>query len=236
MVFSSALGPIDGSDPKKSLEKMANYIRQLQEELEYKLANLDAANFNETGLDEISEGITEKTIQGLTLNVVNSAGDTVASIKLSSGGVEVAAAEINLSGLVTFTGLEKGTTTIDGGCIKTGEILADFVRGGVLEGVEINSDDGLVRVGMSAGVLGFGDITNFETGKIYYDVMGGKFYISAPNASVPMKIEAAGNMSIDAGTGSIIYLGTSGFEEVNIGSSGNTVRLYGDVYINGVLQ
>jgi hypothetical protein len=41
-------------------------------------------------------------------------------------------------------------------------------------------------------------------------------------------------MSIDAG--GTVYIGTSGYQDVNIGVAGNTVRLYGDVYINGVLQ
>lgn len=75
-----------------------------------------------TGLDGQVSTITQK-VDNITLRVTN--GSTSSSISLSVGGVEVSSETIQMNGLVTFTGLANGTTTIDGACIKTGTIEAD---------------------------------------------------------------------------------------------------------------
>lgn len=75
-----------------------------------------------TGLDGQVSTIEQK-VDNITLSVTN--GSTSSSISLSVGGVEVSSDTIQMNGLVTFTGLANGTTTIDGACIKTGTIEAD---------------------------------------------------------------------------------------------------------------
>ena len=75
-----------------------------------------------TGLDGQVSSITQK-VDNITLSVSN--GSTSSSISLSVGGVVVSSQNIQMNGLVTFTGLANGTTTIDGACIKTGTIEAD---------------------------------------------------------------------------------------------------------------
>lgn len=75
-----------------------------------------------TGLDGQVSTIEQK-VDNITLSVTN--GSTSSSISLSVGGVEVSSETIQMNGLVTFTGLANGTTTIDGACIKTGTIEAD---------------------------------------------------------------------------------------------------------------
>ena len=75
-----------------------------------------------TGLDGQISTITQK-VDNITLDVTN--GSTSSSISLSVGGVVVSSQNIQMNGLVTFTGLANGTTTIDGSCIKTGTIEAD---------------------------------------------------------------------------------------------------------------
>ena len=74
------------------------------------------------GLDGQVSSITQK-VDNITLNVTN--GSTSSSISLSVGGVTVSSQTIQMNGLVTFTGLANGTTTIDGACIKTGTIEAE---------------------------------------------------------------------------------------------------------------
>lgn len=77
---------------------------------------------DEDGLsDRVS--LIEQTLDNITLSVSN--GETSSTIKLMSGSTEIDSAEIKLTGVVTFAGLKDGTTTIDGGCIKTGTIDAD---------------------------------------------------------------------------------------------------------------
>lgn len=75
-----------------------------------------------SGLDGQVSGI-EQYVDSITLSVSN--GSTSSAIKLMAGGVEIASQTISMSGLVTFTGLSSGVTTIDGACIKTGTISAN---------------------------------------------------------------------------------------------------------------
>lgn len=74
-----------------------------------------------SGLDGQVSSITQK-VDNITLSVSNRS--TSSSISLSVGGVTVSSQTIQMNGLVTFTGLANGTTTIDGACIKTGTIEA----------------------------------------------------------------------------------------------------------------
>ena len=77
-----------------------------------------------TGLNGQVSSITQK-VDNITLSVSN--GSTSSSISLSVGGVVVSSQNIQMNGLVTFTGLANGTTTVDGACIKTGIIDADRI-------------------------------------------------------------------------------------------------------------
>ena len=71
-------------------------------------------------LDGLSSSIEAK-LDGITLETIGADGK-VSSVKLFDTG------KIDLTGFVTFTGLSGGTTTIDGACIKTGEISAERIN------------------------------------------------------------------------------------------------------------
>ena len=71
--------------------------------------------------DQVSSISTK--LGSITLTVQN--GSTSSTIKLMAGSAEISSQTIQMNGLVTFTGLQNGTTTIDGACIKTGTIDAD---------------------------------------------------------------------------------------------------------------
>ena len=47
----------EGEDSNAKIDKVMNYLYMLLEQLRYSLSNLDADNFNETGLKEIADGI-----------------------------------------------------------------------------------------------------------------------------------------------------------------------------------
>lgn len=64
----------------------------------------------------------EQKVDSFTLAVSN--GSTSSTISLLANGVTISSKSISMSGLVTYTGLSSGTTTIDGACIKTGAIDA----------------------------------------------------------------------------------------------------------------
>lgn len=68
----------------------------------------------------------EQFADGLTLSVSN--GSTSSVIALKSGSTTIKSQTINMTGLVTYTGLENGTTVINGGCIQTGTIDAAYLN------------------------------------------------------------------------------------------------------------
>lgn len=67
-----------------------------------------------------------QTVNGFTLEVSNGSASSV--IRLLSGSAEISSQTIQMNGLVTFTGLANGTTTINGACIKTGLIDARYLN------------------------------------------------------------------------------------------------------------
>ena len=51
MIFSSQLGKLDGTNTEQSLKSVANHLRKMQEELEYRLSVLDSSNITEIDAD-----------------------------------------------------------------------------------------------------------------------------------------------------------------------------------------
>lgn len=74
------------------------------------------------GLEGQISSISVK-LDSITLSVSN--GSTSSTIELKAGETTISSETIQMDGLVTFTGLSSGTTTVDGACIKTGQIDAD---------------------------------------------------------------------------------------------------------------
>ena len=120
--------------------------------------------------DEI-EGLRTEVIQladGLTLVVTN--GSTSSTLTLKNGDAVLSSAKITFGGYVTFTGLKNGTTTIDGGCIKTGEILADLITTGVLQ----SADGKTFKLDLDSGTFTMQGSGRFENsdGSTYITVEG----------------------------------------------------------------
>ena len=105
----------DGQTTKRFTHQIAetrSLISKTSEEIRLEVSDLG---------DQVSSISTK--LDSITLTVQN--GSTSSSISMSVGGVVVSSQNIQMNGLVTFTGLANGTTTIDGACIKTGTIDAD---------------------------------------------------------------------------------------------------------------
>lgn len=103
------------------LLKVENELKGLSSSFSVQLQQIQS---QVTGLNGQVSSITQK-VDNITLSVSN--GSTSSSISLSVGGVTVSSQTIQMNGLVTFTGLANGTTTIDGACIKTGTIDANRI-------------------------------------------------------------------------------------------------------------
>ncbi len=139
----------------RKLDRVMGYLYMVLEQLRYTLSNLDSSNFNETGLLEITEPIyvaiedvagnvvaLSITAQGLAAQVENAQGDisaltqTATSLesRISDAEGNLSTVEQTLEGVAFTSSLAAGTTTINGGCISTGKILASYIKlGGDLE-------------------------------------------------------------------------------------------------------
>lgn len=100
------------------LENAAGAIHDLSITADQLTSRLEDAEGNISSIDQYARSIT--------LSVTN--GETSSTIKLLAGGVQIASQVIQMDGLVTFTGLEDGTTVINGGCIQTGTIDAEYLN------------------------------------------------------------------------------------------------------------
>lgn len=102
--------------------EVASNINSLSSEFSVKL---DSITGRVNGLESDYSSL-EQYVDSITLSVSN--GSTSSTIKLMAGGVTINTETITMSGLVTYTGLANGTTTINGGCIKTGTIDAEYLN------------------------------------------------------------------------------------------------------------
>lgn len=134
----------------------------------------------------------KKTTNSITLSVTESADGTSSYFELKNGKTVLSSGNITFDGFVTFTGLASGTTTIDGGCIKTGTILADLIKAGVLQ-----SKDG------ETFVLDLDNGTFSMKGSGRFQSSDGKAYIVVENDGI--------SLYADSGSGEIIRKARIGF-------------------------
>lgn len=243
-VFSTALGKLDYSDTAGSLKKMERYLRNLQEELEFRLANLDSENFNETGLKEIGRTITEPlsveiedAVKGLDIAVTN--GDDYAVVQLKAGDVLIGSSKnIQMDGVVTFTNLsqENSQTVIDGGNIRTGTIRAVDLEGCTFKSL-LDTSGGtggeykmyyhsMETENMLAGGLKIDDAGSGEESSARYRLF---LYTNNVGDILPfaLKLQSAGAMSLESG--GTLWIQSTG----DITITAPNINLNGNVNANG---
>lgn len=119
------LDEVDDEYPYESLERR-QYDRELARTRSMISKSASEILLQVEGIAEDLEGqissISVK-VDSITLDVSN--GSTSSTISLKAGNVTISSETIQMNGLVTFAGLSSGTTTINGACIKTGQIDAD---------------------------------------------------------------------------------------------------------------
>lgn len=88
MIFTQRLGTLDGMSAEKAVRTLANYVRAMQEQLEYTLTTLDSDNIVEIDTDRTavasSSGGTA-TADGIRIN--GSGGASFRVERGSSGGL-----------------------------------------------------------------------------------------------------------------------------------------------------
>lgn len=119
---------IDGLSGRLELtaESLTTEIKNTQEDLSSKIEQTATSITTQINATNGQVSSIKQYVDNITLEVTN--GSTSSSIALKSGSVTISSKNITMSGLVTYTGLSSGTTTIDGACIKTGIIDANRIN------------------------------------------------------------------------------------------------------------
>lgn len=131
--------PCDGfvtREFNRQLAKVRSSITKTAENIELKIegVNGDVSTLSQTVIDltarvgnaEGSVSTLSQKVDTITLSVSN--GKTSSTISLMVDGVEVASKTIKFTGNVVFeSDLTNGNTSINGACIDTGTILADYI-------------------------------------------------------------------------------------------------------------
>lgn len=107
----------------KTAEQITLLVENEVEGLEGKLELTASSLTSEISKTNGQVSSIKQYVDDITLSVSN--GSTSSTITLKSGSATIASQTIQMDGLVTFTGLANGTTTINGGCIQTGLISAN---------------------------------------------------------------------------------------------------------------
>lgn len=145
--------------PDGSLLPCQNNMTNLEYEINSKITQTakeittEVNNVSEQLNSQISQTSTQITTQvnDLTKNMNSQFEQTassistkvekngiISSINQSAESITINANKINLTGYATFSGLESGTTVINGSCIKTGQIDAERIKAGKLSGMELS--------------------------------------------------------------------------------------------------
>lgn len=121
-IFTQSLQRIDTTKPQEAIKKMVNHMMYIQEQLEYKLMNLDSENIKEidTGKTNITDSAGSASI-GSFISLKGENGESFTAGVNSSGKFELVingkegkrAIYLNSSGELSIT--EHATLTIDGG-------------------------------------------------------------------------------------------------------------------------
>ena len=106
-------------------------LRAQNIELSVQNANDDIAAINlraesiESSVEDANDNISkiEQYAKSITMSVSN--GETSSTLTLKAGETVLTSQNITFNGVVTFKGLQEGTTTIDGAWIKTGTITIE---------------------------------------------------------------------------------------------------------------
>ena len=146
-----------------------------------------------------------QTVNGFSLSVSN--GTSSSTIQLMSGSTVISSKSISFSGMVTFSDLSaKGSTTINGGNITTGEIDAVDIRGVKVYGSRYYNSGGT---------------TWMEVGKDLYGADNDAYAMYIANSSYS-GTEVFGIHNGDFG---FVTLNGKGFDFLSSDAETNTVRI-----------
>ncbi|MEG0778876.1 MAG: hypothetical protein RR235_08525 [Oscillospiraceae bacterium] len=251
--------PDDKKSTEEQLREISDYLYALLGNLKFLLSNLGTENFNDAELNSITAPVykslsdlsgslleVKATAEGASITA--SAADGMATqAKISADGASITASNaygeaqrvaVAVDGF-TVTNAQ-GQTTINGNYIQSGTIEGATLRTSNASGDAVVIEDGSIFIGARGGETSAG--IRSEVGEF---LIWSGWPMNAPiairnaygdvniSASI-LRLDASGNMSINAG--GTVYLGTSAASgyQIDIGAAGKTVNLNGNVFLNGV--
>lgn len=239
------------------IEDAEGNVSQLQQTAKTLTSRITDTEGNVSSLQQTAQSLSSRisdaegnvstltqTVNGMRLSVVN--GESSSTITLTANGVGISSQDIRFTGMVTYSGLSGGTTTIDGACIKTGTISAVNISSCTIEGCTFRSV--MQGYGSYGGEIQFCYLYNWMVaGGIRLDDQGAgtdtearyRMFLYTNNVmgvSFAMKLESAGGVSIVSPRN--VYLNGGGeltADADRILLRGGDIYLSGNVYINGAL-
>lgn len=154
------------SEIKQTADTLTSKITAVDGRVTTVKQSVDGLSTSVSGLNGKYSTLQQK-VDSFTLSVNN--GSTSSTITLKAGSATISSQTITMNGLVTFTGLSQGTTTIDGACIKTGTIKARYLD---LEGaISFGDLSDAVSQDLAAASANAGyavrDVRNLAAGKFF---------------------------------------------------------------------
>ena len=110
MIFSSQLGKLDGRNTEQSIQSVANHLRKMQEELEYRLSVLDSSNITEINADD-----TKFLVKGEEIsNIIADQNGKLSDFEQTIDGFQTQVADYE-------KGYSEWTQTVDGFTQQVGD-------------------------------------------------------------------------------------------------------------------
>ena len=197
------------SEIYKTSEEIRLKVETVNDDLIQKKAEIDltvdgirsTVSEVETDLGNTKQNVSkiEQYAKSIRLSVTN--GETSSSFKLTADGTTLSSGTIKFTGFVTFAGLSGGTTTIDGACIKTGQIAASRIDVDNLHVKKIYGSNNKMSVGESSSstlcVGGDGRTWDYETLRLFANKEITLSDYNSPNFGVTVSLS---NSTVTAGT------------------------------------
>ena len=232
MIFTQQLDVLDGRTDKEAIKSIANHIRRMQEELEYRLSVLDSSNISQIDMEQTSiltaggelrnilqdqdgrySGL-QQTIDGLAVRVGDAEG-SVTSLSATTAGLQSTVASHT-------TGISDLQSTISQTASTVGAIVQGIGQNGKVTAASIVMAINQAAEGSSSFIGLSADAVNISSEYVMFSDLenSGYTYINGDNirTGTIRAVNFVASGSMDGGTSySFVLEDSGGYTIGNIG-------------------